>query len=317
MQAAYNVRVLRVLRACTRAAHFPDCCILPAMNVSPRIKPFLIHLCISAFVAAAVAAIIFFVWYPHPYRTISGGAQLFFMIVSIDVIMGPLCTLIICKPQKSRLALGFDYTTIGLLQLAALAYGTWTMAVARPVHMVFEKDLFRVAHATEIEKDLLKDTPPGIEALPLTGPDMLSIKMPEKTDKKNASLDLALAGTLEAFQPALWVPYDGKAAFAAAREMDELRKRLPKAGTEIDAAVRAAGVPEGDLRWTVVVGRQFVTWTTLLDRDGRIAAYLPLDPDMDTPLVDAPEGKKASAAASAASDAASAPAPAASVASAP
>lgn len=285
------------------------------MKVSPRIKPFLIHLCISAFIAAVVAAIIFFVWYPHPYRTISGGAQLFFMIVSIDVIMGPLCTLIICKPEKSRLALGFDYTTIGLVQLAALAYGTWTMAVARPVHMVFEKDLFRVAHATEIEKDLLGDTPPGINALPLTGPDMLSIKMPEKSDQKNTSLDLALAGTLEAFQPALWVPYDGKAAFAAAREMDELRKRLPKAGAAIDAAVRAAGVPEADLRWTVVVGRQFVTWTVLLDRQGRIAAYLPHDPDIDTPLVEAPAGKKASAAASAES-AASGAAPAASSASA-
>lgn len=271
------------------------------MKVSPRIKPFLIHLCLSAVVALVVAAVIFFVWYPHPYRTISGGAQLFFMIVSIDVIMGPLCTLIICKPEKSRLALGFDYCTIGLVQLAALAYGAWTMAVARPVHMVFEKDLFRVAHATEIEKDLLGDTPPGINALPLTGPDMLSIKMPEKADQKNTSLDLALAGTLEAFQPALWVPYDGKAAFAAAREMDELRKRLPKADAEIDAAVRAAGVPESDLRWTVVVGRQFVTWTALLDRQGRIATYLPYDPDIDTPLVEAPAGKKASGAASAAS----------------
>ena len=275
------------------------------MKISPRIKPFLIHLCISACIAAVVAAIIFFVWYPHPYRTISGGAQLFFMIVSIDVIMGPLCTLIICKPEKSRLALGFDYTTIALVQLAALAYGTWTMAVARPVHMVFEKDLFRVAHATEIEKDLLKDTPPGINALPLTGPDMLSIKIPEKTDRRNASLDLALAGTLEAFQPALWVPYDGKAAFDTARDMKELRKRLPKAGAEIDAAVRKAGVPEADVRWTVVVGRQYVTWTTLLDRQGRIVAYLPHDPDMSTPVLDAPAGK-ASAAASAASGAAAA-----------
>lgn len=281
------------------------------MKISPRIKPFLIHLCLSAAVALVVAAIIFFVWYPHPYRTISGGAQLFFMIVSIDVIVGPLITLIICKPEKSRLALGFDYTTIALVQLAALAYGTWTMAVARPVHMVFEKDLFRVAHATEIEKDLLKDTPPGIEALPLTGPDMLSIKLPEKTDDKNASLDLALAGTLEAFQPALWVPYDGKAAFAAARDMGELRKRLPKAGAEIDAAVRKAGVPEADLRWTIVIGRQFVTWTALLDRTGRIAAYVPHDPDMSTHLVDAQAGKKASAAASATASAASAAASAA------
>lgn len=31
-----------------------------------------------------------------------------------------------------------DFTVIGLLQVAALAYGLWTVFVARPVHLVFE-----------------------------------------------------------------------------------------------------------------------------------------------------------------------------------
>ncbi|MBQ9579401.1 MAG: pilus assembly protein [Ottowia sp.] len=281
------------------------------MKISPRIKPFLIHLCISAVVAATVAAIIFGVWYPHPYRTISGGTQLFLMIVSIDVIVGPLITLIISKPGKSWRALTFDYCTIALLQISALAYGTWTMAAARPLHMVFEKDLFRVVHVPEIPAAQWKRVPPGIEARPLTGPDMLTARLPVDTDEKMASLDLAFAGLLEAFQPALWTPYDGKAAFAAARDMGELRKRLPKAGAEIDAAVHKAGVPEADLRWTIVIGRQFVTWTALLDRHGRIAAYLPLDPGLD--LLPAGSGVPAGApdgAASAASAALAASAPA-------
>ena len=269
------------------------------MKISPRIKPFLIHLCISAAVAITVAAIIFGVWYPNPYRTISGGTQLFLMIVSIDVIVGPLITLIISKPGKSWRALAFDYCTVALLQLAALVYGTWTMAEARPLHMVFEKDLFRVVHEPDVPAAQWARVPPGINAQPWTGPDMLTVRLPVDTDEKMASLDLAFAGLLEAFQPALWVPYDGKAAFAAARDMKDLRAKLPKDGAAIDAAVRAAGAPESDLRWTVVIGRQFVTWTALLGRDGRIAAYVPRDPGLD--LLPAGSGQPAEAASGAAS----------------
>ena len=288
------------------------------MKINPRIRPFVIHLCISAVVAAIVAAIIFFVWYPRPYRAISGGLQLFLMIVSIDVIVGPLCTLIICNPKKSWRALTFDYCTIALVQLAALAYGTWTMASARPLHMVFEKDLFRVVHVPDIPAKQWERVPPGIEAQPLTGPDMLTARLPVDTDEKMDSLDLAFAGLLEAFQPALWTPYDGKAAFAAAREMKDLRAQLPHSGAAIDAAVRAAGVPESDLRWTIVIGRQFVTWTALLDRNGRIAAYVPEDPGLDLLPTEgrAPAASGAASAASAASAPASTPASAASVASA-
>ena len=260
------------------------------MKISPRIKPFLIHLCISAAVALTVAAIIFGVWYPYPYRAISGGTQLFLMIVSIDVIVGPLITLIISKPGKTWRALAFDYCTIALLQLSALTYGIWTMAAARPLHMVFEKDLFRVVHVPEIPAAQWKRVPPGITAQPLTGPDMLTARMPVDTDEKMASIDLAFAGLLEAFQPALWTPYDGKAAFAAARDMKDLRAKLPQDGATIDAAVRAAGVPEADLRWSIVVGRQFITWTVLLDRQGRTVAYLPFDPGLDVLPAETPSG---------------------------
>ncbi|MBR6976557.1 MAG: hypothetical protein IKH84_06620, partial [Ottowia sp.] len=170
------------------------------------------------------------------------------MIVSIDVIVGPLITLIISRPGKSWRALAFDYCTVALLQLAALVYGTWTMAEARPLHMVFEKDLFRVVHEPDVPAAQWAHVPLGITAQPLTGPDMLTVRLPEETDEKLASLDLAFAGLLEAFQPALWVPYEGKAAFAVARDMEDLRAQLPQDGAAIDAAVRKAGVPESDLR---------------------------------------------------------------------
>ena len=78
-------------------------------------------------------------WYPYPYRELSGGRELFALVVAVDVVLGPLITLVIFNPAKTRRHLVMDFTVIGLLQVAALAYGLWTVFVARPVHLVFEE----------------------------------------------------------------------------------------------------------------------------------------------------------------------------------
>lgn len=112
-----------------------------------RLKAACIHFGISLLVALAAALLVFLVWYPYPYREISGGRELFMMVVAVDVVMGPLMTLTIFnlkKPMKERCR---DLAIIGLLQLAALAYGLWTVSVARPVHLGYEIDRFRVVHA--------------------------------------------------------------------------------------------------------------------------------------------------------------------------
>jgi hypothetical protein len=97
-----------------------------------------IHLGLSLLVAALAALLVFLVWYPYPYREISGGRDLFLLLVAVDVIMGPLLTLTIFNLKKPKGELRRDLAVIGLLQLAALGYGLCTMAVARPVHLVFE-----------------------------------------------------------------------------------------------------------------------------------------------------------------------------------
>ena len=48
-----------------------------------------LHLLASAAVAAAMALLIFRLWYPPPFNVIAGGATLFMLIVSVDVVLGP------------------------------------------------------------------------------------------------------------------------------------------------------------------------------------------------------------------------------------
>lgn len=115
-----------------------------------RLRAAAIHLGISALVAAAAAWLVFAVWYPYPYREISGGRELFTLIVVVDVILGPLMTLIIFNRTKPRTELVRDLAVVALIQLAGLGYGLWSVYAARPVHMVFEFDRFRAVHAVDV-----------------------------------------------------------------------------------------------------------------------------------------------------------------------
>ena len=85
-----------------------------------RARAATLHLGISMLVAASAAWLVFAVWYPYPYREISGGRELFTLVVSIDVILGPLMTLIIFNRSKPRAELVRDLAVVAMIQLAGL-----------------------------------------------------------------------------------------------------------------------------------------------------------------------------------------------------
>ena len=95
----------------------------------------------------------------------SFGRELFLIVVAVVVVLGSLITLAVFNRAKSARELKRDLTMVALLQLAALISRTWTVLVARPVHMVFEYDRFRVVHPVDVPVVLLSRTPPGIVAL--------------------------------------------------------------------------------------------------------------------------------------------------------
>ena len=115
-------------------------------------------------------------WYPYPYRELSGGRELLALVVAVDMVLGPLITLVICNAAKMRRDLVMDFTVIGLLQVAALAYGLWTVFVARPVHLVFEYHRMAVVHAIDVDSDLLAKAPPSLQTLPVTGPTVIALR---------------------------------------------------------------------------------------------------------------------------------------------
>lgn len=244
-----------------------------------RIRAFGIHGAISLCVAAIAFILVFFVWYPSYYREISGGRELFWILITVDVILGPLLTLSVFDRRKSFQALAFDLSVIGLVQLIALSYGLWTVFVARPVHLVFEYDQYRVAHAVEVPVDLLDKTPPGIVALPLAGPTVLSLR----PTRGNETFDIAmaeLAGAPACARPDLWQPYEmaRTSILQKAKPVTELLARLPDKSGIINHVIKKTGRPTEQLRYLPLRGRN-AFWTALIDpQTTEILGVIPLDP---------------------------------------
>ena len=65
--------------------------------MSKRIKAFLIHGLISISIALLVIGLVFFIWYPAPLAKAVGVTHIFLMMLAIDVILGPLLTLLVYK----------------------------------------------------------------------------------------------------------------------------------------------------------------------------------------------------------------------------
>jgi hypothetical protein len=238
-----------------------------------------IHLAISLILATLAALLVFVVWYPYPYREISGGRALFLIVVAVDVVMGPLMTLAVFNTLKPRKALRFDLTLIAVLQLVALGYGLWTVAVARPVHLVFEIDRFRVIHAIDIPSEFLNRAPPGLQQLPLTGPKLLSVRDFKDSKESFEATMAALQGAVLGARPDFWQPYEKAKpqVLARAKPLAELKARFPANKKEIDSALQAAGrVPVG-VGYIPMVGRQ-TFWTVLIDLNtAEVLAFVPID----------------------------------------
>ena len=243
-----------------------------------RLRACAIHFFFSLAVAALAALLVFGIWYPYPYRELSGGRDLFALVVAIDVVMGPLITLVIFNATKTRRHLVMDFAVIGMLQVAALTYGLWTVFNARPVHLVFEYHRMAVVHAVDIERDTLAKAPPGLQRLPMTGPTLLSLR-PLLASETIESVLLASNGIAQAAQPALWQPYDAARAeiLRESQPAAQLKSRFPTHVDTIDRAVADTGRPLHALRTLPLISRK-TAWTMLIDAEfGQPVGFFPLD----------------------------------------
>ncbi len=255
------------------------------MNLTQRLsaaaRPAGIHLGVSILIAALAAWLVFAVWYPYPYRAISGGRELFTLLIVVDVIMGPALTLILYSPSKPRGELLRDLALVAALQLGALAYGMYSVHAARPVFMSFEGNRFRAVSAAEIDPKTLSEAQHGLGQLSHFGPVTIAARLTKNTDPDfAASIKQSMDGLHPSLRPSRWEPYDGHrlAVIAELKPLDALQKRPAEEVAALNAAVAKAGVPAEHLAYLPLQSRTHGDWIVLVDRrNADLRGFAPID----------------------------------------
>jgi len=250
---------------------------LPGWALQDRLRAAGWHLLLSLLVAALAAALVFGLWYPGAFRALSGGRSLFLLVVSVDVVLGPLLTFAVFDLRKGWPHLRRDLAIIVALQLAALAYGLHTVYIARPVVLAFERDRFRVVIADDVLVDELPKARPEFRSLPLTGPWTVATRAAQAGQEKADALFLALKGYDTSQRPGFWLPYDDARAevLARARPMAALLEHYVDRRAEFMAALAELGLDPSQARFLPVMARG--DWVAVLDAKGNVATFLDAD----------------------------------------
>ena len=235
-----------------------------------------LHLVGSVAVAVLAAALVFGFWFPYPYRDLAGGRELFLLIIAVDVICGPLLTMVLYNPAKPRAELCRDLGLVVLIQLAALGYGLHVVWQARPLYLVQEVDRFKVLSMPDLDMAEVRKLPIPMQVNWVKGPITVAIRAPKDAEEQQKVLLESVQGGRDyAERPEFYLPYEGAAALKALLRAKPLAAFLDKQPSQRSAAVDLAaskGLDMAQLVYLPVVGRQ--DWVAVLNQQAQIQGFL-------------------------------------------
>lgn len=237
------------------------------------------HLGISLAVALLSAGVVFGLLYPAPYSEMLGIGTIFWLLLVVDVVCGPLLTLVLANPQKSCRERWVDFGLIGVIQLAALLYGLHSMWVARPVALVFEVDRLVVVTANQIDPERLSKAPASLRQLPWWGVVRAGTRRAVGREELMVSVERSLVGLSPSLQPEWWVPWAQAVDGAAqrAQPVTSLIARRPAAAEVLQKAIGATGFSADSLRYLPLTADKSLDWVALLDSQMNLVGYAPVD----------------------------------------
>lgn len=171
-----------------------------------KIKAFALHFSVSLVIVLISALIVWFVWYPAPLYKASGVNSIFMIVLGIGLIVGPLLTFLVSKPNKKSLR--FDIVIIVIIQLAAFFYGLYQVYDGRPAWIAYNVDRFDLVRNNEIDNRKLLEALPVYLQVSKSGPLYVAAIIPKgKSEIINQILfDEVGSGIAPSQRPELYVP---------------------------------------------------------------------------------------------------------------
>lgn len=244
-----------------------------------RWKAMLIHLGISALIGTAVIAALLLVWYPPPQFSAAGVERFIYLLIGVDVVLGPLLTLVVFRAGKPGLKL--DLALIAICQLAALAYGLHIMWQSRPVYLVAVVDRIHMVTPVDIDAESLAKAEPPYSNLPIFGPQLIGGRTATDPEERQKMVMLTLeTGKDVQNLPEYFVPYDqvSDELLRRSRPLEALLQQYPQHASRVHAFVEQHGGNIDALRFVPFTTPHIDICAVLEDQSARVLGYIDLDP---------------------------------------
>lgn len=182
-----------------------------------KIKAFFIHFALSLTIVSFVIALVIYFWYPLEYLGLTRFKTVALLIMSVDLVMGPVLTFVVFNSKKKSLR--FDLAVIAVLQFSALAYGIHTLFIDHPVYITFNKDRFTIVQARDAKPEKAKLDEFKISKL--SSAKIAYAKMPEDKEEENKLLFDVLNGKPDLDQRTeYYEPYEENIDSVLAKSLD-------------------------------------------------------------------------------------------------
>ena len=242
-----------------------------------RYKAFSVHLGISLAIFVGLLLLIVFVWYPEPYFAADGGWQGIRIIAGVDLVIGPLLTLIVFKPGKPGLK--FDLAVIAIAQFTALVVGTTLVYQQRTAMVVFADGEFYSLNHDQIQAAGAKAQ--VIARTAQREPAYVYVNTPQEKKALLAEKMKVLSGGAVLFlRGDLYEPMtQANLQHVIARAMDPAQlAAIPSNKTTLDAFLAAQGRPASDFAFLPLHCRYADVVLVVSRTDGKIVDSLAIDP---------------------------------------
>jgi hypothetical protein len=237
-----------------------------------RIQAFITHLAISLAIFAVLAALVVFVWYPDFLFSTDGGWQGIRLIGLVDLVLGPLLTLVVYQADKPSLKM--DLAVIATIQLVCLTAGTYVVYAQRPLTLVYVDGQFYSMSAGDYADAGVPI--PDLSHLPGRRPKRVAVELPKDLEAQSALRSHAwqngipLRALSEHYVP---LTYDLLAVEQEAVPYDRLRARDRERGA-LPEWLKAHGGSIDDYAFFPFASRYVYAFLGVSKQSGNITGYL-------------------------------------------
>jgi hypothetical protein len=212
-------------------------------------------------VLALILGALYIGWYRWPGWYLTDVSHVAMVMIGVDVVIGPLLTLVIANQNKPRRELKRDIGIIVAAQLCALLYGSVSLWNGRPLYYAFSENVLQQVQAYDIdphEADIGRRQNPALAPHWYSTPRWIWAPLPDDPDLQSKIVTDAVAGGDDVISmPKYFKPWENglPALSSKLKKVDDVAYFAKSEKTNLKEQMKAAGIPTDESNAMPLTGR--------------------------------------------------------------